>query len=188
MKIGYARVSTEEQSLDLQIDALRAAGCNRIFSDFGISGKGFDRPGLHDALISVKHGGTFVVWRLDRLGRSLPRLISFVDDLGKRNAEFQSLTEQIDTTSSGGRLIFHIMGALAEFERSLISERTRAGMEAARKKGQHLGRPRAMTYDEISSAEKALLAGNTYQSIAQDHGISPRTLQRYLSNKRKQNR
>ena len=112
MKIGYARVSTEDQNMNLQIDALRAAGCVHIFTDFGVSGKGFDRPGLKEALNTVSTGGSLVVWRLDRLGRSLPKLIELVDDLGKRGAEFQSLTEHIDTSSSGGRLVFHIIGAL----------------------------------------------------------------------------
>lgn len=186
LKVGYARVSTEEQSLDLQINALRAANCTHIFTDFGVSGKGFDRPGLAEALAVLDSGGILVVWRLDRLGRSLPRLIELVDRLGQRGAEFQSLTESIDTTSPGGRLIFHIMGALAEFERSLISERTRAGMQAARLKGIHLGRRRAMHDEDISDARSYLLNGETMDDVANRYGISARTLRRYLNGARPQ--
>ena len=145
MRIGYARVSTEDQHLDLQRDALKRAGCTKIFADYGVSGKGFNRPGLMKALSELEPGGMLVVWRLDRLGRSLPKLINFVDELGQREAQFCSLTENIDTSTSGGRLIFHIMGALAEFERNLISERTKAGMEAARNRGIHLGRKPALS-------------------------------------------
>lgn len=183
MKIGYARVSTEDQSLDLQINALRDVGCEQIFTDFGVSGKGFDRPGLNEALATIERGGMLVVWRLDRLGRSLPRLINLVDELGRLGAEFQSLTEHIDTSSSGGRLIFHIMGALAEFERSLISERTRAGMEAARKNGKHLGRPPSLSTEDIEAAQRALLQGNSWEAVAEAHGVSTRTLHRYLKSK-----
>ncbi|NKJ40304.1 recombinase family protein [Rhizobium sp. SG570] len=181
MKIGYARVSTEDQSLDLQINALRSVGCDQIFTDFGVSGKGFDRPGLNEALRTVSAGGMLVVWRLDRLGRSLPRLINLVDELGQRHIEFRSLTENIDTSSSGGRLVFHIMGALAEFERSLISERTRAGMEAARKNGKHLGRPPALSSGDIQTILQALSQGATREEIAEAYAISTRTLQRYLT-------
>lgn len=181
MRIGYARVSTEEQSLDLQIDALRRAGCDHIFTDYGISGKGFDRPGLHEALNSLATGSTLVVWRLDRLGRSLPKLIELVDKLGQLGAEFQSLTEAIDTSSSGGRLIFHIMGALAEFERTLISERTKAGMEAARQKGRHLGRKPSLTQQDVDKARAELDRGRTVHDIARSFLISHRTLTRYLN-------
>ncbi|QRI63765.1 recombinase family protein [Shinella sp. PSBB067] len=180
MKIGYARVSTEDQSLDLQINALRRAGCERIFTDYGLSGRGFDRPGLHEALGTVKHRGTLVVWRLDRLGRSLPKLIELVDTLGTRGVEFQSLTENIDTSSSGGRLLFHIMGALAEFERSLISERTRAGMEAARLKGRHLGRKPSLTRKQVREAIQAISSGDSASAVALQYGISRRTLQRHI--------
>ncbi|OXJ35910.1 DNA resolvase [Burkholderia sp. HI2714] len=143
MKIGYARVSTEEQSLDLQLLALQAAGCDKILSDHGASGSRFDRAGLHEALSGVQAGDTLVVWRLDRLGRSLGHLVEVVGGLGKRNVEFVSLTESIDTRSPTGMLMFHLIAALAEFERSLISERTRAGMAAARVRGAKIGRPRS---------------------------------------------
>ncbi|MBV2143761.1 recombinase family protein [Falsochrobactrum sp. TDYN1] len=142
MKIGYARVSTDDQKMDMQINALKRAGCRHIYTDQGISGATPERPGLQQALKSLTDGNMLVVWRLDRLGRSLIQLVELVNSLGNRGVEFRSLSESIDTSSSGGRLVFHIMAALAEFERTLISERTRAGMEAARLKGIHVGRPR----------------------------------------------
>lgn len=180
MKVGYARVSTEEQNLDLQLAALHQAQCSRIFTDHGLSGKGFERPGLKAALQSVTNGGTLVVWRLDRLGRSLPQLIAFVDALAVKNAEFQSLTENIDTNSSGGRLIFHIMGALAEFERSLISERTRAGMEAARRRGSQIGRRLALTPTQIHQVLHAAGKGTEIHSLATQFGVTPRTIRNYI--------
>lgn len=143
MKIGYARVSTEEQHLDLQLSALRASGCDIILSDAAVSGSRFDRPGLVDALNRLKCGDTLIVWRLDRLGRSLSNLVEIVKELGTRGIEFVSLTESIDTKSPTGMLMFHMIAALAEFERSLISERTRAGMAEAKKRGAKIGRPRA---------------------------------------------
>lgn len=141
-KVGYARVSTEEQKVDLQLNALKHAGCEQIFVDEGVSGAKADRAGLKKALASLQPGDTLVVWRLDRLGRSLINLVGLMSELGNRGIEFYSLMENIDTTSAGGRLVFHLMAALAEFERSLISERTKAGMEAAKLKGIHVGRPR----------------------------------------------
>ncbi len=141
MLIGYARVSTDEQSVALQIDALERAGCGRIFCDNGLSGVLRSRPALDEALSHVRAGDTLVTWRLDRLGRSLSHLISLVGDLEKRGIAFKSLSEAIDTSTAGGRLQFHMMGALAEFERSLISERTKAGMAAARIRGIRIGRP-----------------------------------------------
>lgn len=144
MKIGYARVSTDEQCLDLQLAALKRAGCDTILSDHGMSGSRFDRPGLQEALKMAKAGDALVVWRLDRLGRSLNHLVEVVNSLGKQRIEFVSLTESIDTRSPTGMLMFHMIAALAEFERSLISERTRAGMAAARARGAKIGRPRAV--------------------------------------------
>lgn len=187
MKIGYARVSTEDQSLDLQINALRRAGCKKIFTDYGLSGKGFDRPGLHQALEAVSAGKTLTVWRLDRLGRSLPKLIELVDKLGKRSVEFQSLTENIDTSSSGGRLLFHIMGALAEFERTLISERTRAGMEAARLKGRHVGRKPSLTEQQVQDAVRSIKSGKTPAAVARRYNITARTLRRHIRTLKQQN-
>ena len=143
MKVGYARVSTHEQNLSLQKDALKQAGCGKIFND-QISGAKAKRPGLQEAKAYVRQGDTLVVWRLDRLGRSLKHLIETVTALEERGVGFQSLQESIDTTTSGGRLVFHIFGALAEFERNLIQERTRAGLAAARARGRQGGRPKAL--------------------------------------------
>lgn len=141
LKIGYARVSTDVQRMDLQMDALRQAGCDHIFTDHGISGSSAERPGLQQAMKMLQKGDTLIVWRLDRLGRSLVHLVELVSNLGRQGIEFRSLTESIDTSSSGGKLLFHMIAALAEFERSLISERTKAGMAAAKLRGKHVGRP-----------------------------------------------
>jgi DNA invertase Pin-like site-specific DNA recombinase len=135
MLIGYARVSTQEQTLNLQCDALEQAGCTKLFTDTA-SGAKTERKGLEEALNYVRKGDTLVVWRLDRLGRSLPHLITTMTDLENRGIGFKSLTENIDTTTSGGKLVFHIFGALAEFERNLIRERTQAGLTAARARGE----------------------------------------------------
>ena len=143
MLVGYARVSTTEQTLDLQFDALKKAGCSKIFTDTA-SGAKTERKGLDEALSYVREGDTLVVWRLDRLGRSLTHLIETVSQLDNRKIGFKSLTEQIDTTTSGGKLIFHIFGALAEFERNLIRERTNAGLQAARARGRVGGRPKKL--------------------------------------------
>lgn len=179
MKIGYARVSTDDQNLDLQIAALNSAGCSHLFSDHGISGSEFSRPGLRCALEALSAGDTLVVWRLDRLGRSLRKLVELIDELGARNVEFLSLNECINTTSSGGVLIFHVMAALAQFERSLISERTRAGMAAARKRGQHLGRRRSLSHEQCEEA-RGLLAVSPLKAVAAKFDVHPRTLQRML--------
>ena len=141
MLIGYARVSTLEQNLDLQEDALKAAGCKKIYTD-KTGGAKADRPGLERALADVRPGDSLVVWKLDRLGRSLKHLIETVTDLSERGVGFRSLQEAIDTTTSGGKLIFHVFGALAEFERDIIRERTLAGLAAARARGRKGGRPR----------------------------------------------
>ncbi|MGI0041000.1 MAG: recombinase family protein, partial [Nitrosopumilaceae archaeon] len=160
MKIGYARVSTDNQSLNLQIDALKEEGCIKTFKDEGISGALISRPGLKEALNSLKEGDTLVVWRLDRLGRSLQHLIEIVSSLGNKNINFKSLNESIDTTTSGGELLFHIMGALAQFERKLISERTKAGLEATKKRGKKLGRPFNLTKEQINHAQETTSNGS----------------------------
>jgi DNA invertase Pin-like site-specific DNA recombinase len=152
MLIGYARVSTYEQTLNLQQDALQNAGCSKLFTDTA-SGAKIERKGLDAALAYVRSGDTLVVWRLDRLGRSLPHLIATMTDLEERGIGFKSLTENIDTTTSEGKLIFHIFGALAEFERNLIRERTQAGLTAARARGKTGGRPKALTEKQISIAK-----------------------------------
>jgi DNA invertase Pin-like site-specific DNA recombinase len=140
-RIGYARVSTQDQTLALQLDALKAAGCVEIFQDHAVSGASTSRPGLTEALSALELGDTLVVWRLDRLGRSLRHLIETLTTLSNDGIGFHSIHDAIDTNTAGGRLTFHIMGALAEFERDLISERTKAGMAAAKARGVHVGRP-----------------------------------------------
>lgn len=181
MVVGYARVSTEEQRLDLQVQALNAIGCERIFTDFGQSGCRFDRSGLEGAMRLLKPGGTLVVWRLDRLGRSLRDLVNLMELLGARNIHFRSLSENIDTASSGGKLMFHVMAALAEFERSLISERTRAGMAAAKTRGSKLGRPKALSDAQIRAARQAIKQNQVSEKdVADKLKISMRTLQRHL--------
>jgi len=180
-RIGYARVSTHEQHLDLQLQALKAAGCTKIFTDRGISGAEFDRPGLLEALRIAQSGDMLVVWRLDRLGRSLLDLIQTVNALGDRGVEFRSLMEAIDTSSSGGRLVFHVLAAMAEFERAIISERTRAGMEAARAKGRRIGRRPALTSEQRHTARLQLCdASGDLAAVAAGFGIHPRTLARVL--------
>jgi DNA invertase Pin-like site-specific DNA recombinase len=182
MKIGYARVSTDEQILDLQLDALKAAGCEVIHTDPGITGNAMARPGLAQALAMVGQGDVLVVWRLDRLGRSLAFLIELIDRLGQQGAGFQSLTEAIDTTNAGGRLIFHMMGALAEFERALIAERTREGMKAAKRRGRHVGRPYALTPEQIVFAKRALATGTeNISGIASVLNVNRSTLRRALT-------
>jgi DNA invertase Pin-like site-specific DNA recombinase len=180
MLIGYARVSTHEQTLNLQQDALKKAECSKIFTDV-ISGIKAERKGLDEALSYVRKGDTFVVWRLDRLGRSLPHLITTMTDLEERRIGFKSLTENIDTTTSGGKLIFHIFGALAEFERNLIRERTTAGLSAARARGRRGGRPKALRDKRVSIAQA--LYNNKQNSIAeicQTLKISKATLYRSI--------
>ena len=150
MLIGYARVSTDDQTLDLQRDALQDAGCERIFEDHA-SGAG-DRPGLRDALTHLRAGDALVVWRLDRLGRSLKDLIARAEALRTQGVGLRSLKEAIDTDSSSGQLIFHIFGALAEFERALIRERTQAGLQAARARGRKGGRPKRLDAEQRAHA------------------------------------
>ena len=140
MKVGYMRESTIEQNLDLQSDGLKQAGCKKIFRDEGVSGASTNRKGLEEALGVLKPGDVLIVWKLDRLGRSLQHLITIIDKLRANRVGFRSLSENIDTTTAGGKFIFHVFCSLAEFERGLIRERTRAGLAAARKRGKRLGR------------------------------------------------
>jgi DNA invertase Pin-like site-specific DNA recombinase len=148
MLIGYARVSTLDQTLALQQDALTEAGCEHTYTDT-VSGSVTDRPGLTQALSHLRSGDTLVIWRLDRLGRSLGHLIETIRVLESRGVRFRSLQEQLDTGTSGGKLVFHVFGALAEFERDLIRERTHAGLTAARKRGRLFGRPHALTSKQV---------------------------------------
>ncbi|SEU47804.1 recombinase family protein [Nonomuraea wenchangensis] len=178
--IGYARVSTVGQLLDRQITALEAAGCMRIFADKK-SGKNVERDELRKALDYLRAGDTLVVPSLDRLGRSLQDLISIVAELRKRGIGFRSLHEALDTTTPGGRLVFHVFAALAEFIRELIVEGTREGLQAARARGQRLGRPPAMTPEQIRHARDLLThPGNTVSSIARLLGVSRSTIYKYV--------
>jgi len=186
MLIGYARISTQDQTLNLQQDALEKIGCNKIFTDT-ISGSTTQRKGLDEALEYVREGDTLVVWRLDRLGRSLRHLIETITKLNTRKVGFKSITENIDTTTSGGKLIFHIFGALAEFERDIIRERTNAGLQAARARGRLGGRPKAKT---LNTPKKVALAqslydnkNNTVEDICKTLTISRSTLYRYIKTK-----
>lgn len=179
MRIGYARVSTLDQSLDLQQDALRAAGCERIFMDKASGGKA-ERPGLTEALGYTRQGDVLVVYKLDRLGRSLKELIALVGRLNDAGIGFLSLQESIDTTTSGGRLIFHVFGALAEFERALIRERTQAGLAAARARGRQGGRPKILTEAQVAQMLKLYDARDmTVGAICALFGIARGTFYQY---------
>jgi DNA invertase Pin-like site-specific DNA recombinase len=181
MLIGYARVSTDDQNLNLQRDALKGAGCEQIYED-RVSGAKAARPGLEQALSVARAGDILVVWRLDRLGRSLKDLIGLVESLNQKGIELQSLQEALATHSSGGRLIFHLFAALAEFERGLIRERTQAGLTAARARGRKGGRPKALDRAQRQLAVK--LYGekqHTISEICQLMGISKPTLYSYVA-------
>jgi DNA invertase Pin-like site-specific DNA recombinase len=180
MLIGYARVSTDEQNLDLQRDALTKAGCEQIYTD-RVSGTKAMRPGLTEALSHLRSGDTLVVWRLDRLGRSLTHLIATVTELQERGVGFKSLTENIDTTTSGGRLVFNIFASLAEFEREIIRERTNAGLQAARARGRNGGRPKKLTNKQVQMLQHlAADKKHTVSEICQTLGIGRTAFYRYL--------
>jgi DNA invertase Pin-like site-specific DNA recombinase len=180
MNIGYARISTSDQTLNLQKDALEKASCKKIFTDTA-SGSKAERKGLEEALEYLREGDTLVVWRLDRLGRSLKHLIETISQLDTRKIGFKSLTENIDTTTSGGKLIFHIFGALAEFERNLIRERTNAGLQAARARGRKGGRPKSLTGKKTAMAQALYNdKNNTVDEICKTLNISRTTLYRYI--------
>lgn len=180
-RIGYARVSTEDQNLALQIDALESAGCERIFYDHGVSGVAVSRPALSEALAFLRPGDVLITWKLDRLGRSLAHLIEIITGLGERDIGFRCLSGVIDTTTAGGRFIFHVMGALAEFERALISERTKAGMAAAKARGAALGRPPKLSAEQASYAYREIMRGRAaIADLAGEFGVSPLTLARAL--------
>lgn len=178
MLIGYARVSTVDQTLALQQDALQQAGCERLFTDV-LSGSTTERPGLSQALDHLRLGDVLVVWKLDRLGRSLPHLIAVIQQLQARGIGFRTLSEQMDTTTAGGQLIFHIFGALAEFERALIRERTQAGLAAARARGRVGGRRPKLTVDQIEMARE-LLATRSVAEVAEALHVSRATVYRAM--------
>jgi DNA invertase Pin-like site-specific DNA recombinase len=180
MRIGYARISTAEQNLDLQRDALQKAGCDKIIEDT-TGGKTENRAGLDRMKELLREGDVLVVWRLDRLGRSLKHLLELISEFEQRKVGFQSLQEAIDTTTPGGRLVFHIFGALAEFERNLIRDRTKAGLEAARARGRKGGRPKKLNAQQRSLAidlydQKKHSVGEICRTL----GISKPTLYQYV--------
>ncbi|MEM1289432.1 MAG: recombinase family protein [Pseudomonadota bacterium] len=184
MLIGYARVSTQDQKPQLQLDALTAVGCEKIFEEKA-SGAQRDRPQLQAAIDYMRNGDTLVVWKLDRLARSIKQLIETVERLEERGIGFQSITEAIDTTTSGGRLVFHIFAALAEFERSIIRERTMAGLASAKARGKLGGRPPALSAEDLTHA-RAMLADPdiTVAQVAKRLGVAPSTLYRHLPSAR----
>ncbi len=180
MLLGYARVSTDQQDHALQLDALRAAGCDKLFVETA-SGTRTDRPELAKALEQARQGDVLVVWRLDRLARSLRHLIDIADDLNRRGVALKSITESIDTTTPSGRFMFNILGALSSMEREIIVERTRAGLIAAAARGRRGGRPAALDESKIRAAKAMLGSGNMSAiEVAQQLGCAPSTLYRHL--------
>ena len=179
MLIGYARVSTQDQNLDLQIEALAKAGCKKVFDD-KISGSRAERPGLAKAMEMLRDGDTLVVWKLDRLGRSVKNLVDLIGELHKQGVQFKSLTDAIDTGTPSGRFFFHVMASLAEMERELTVERTRAGLEVARQLGRKGGRKRQMTDSKIESAKKLLANGVPHRDVAKNLGVPVPTLYRWI--------
>jgi DNA invertase Pin-like site-specific DNA recombinase len=179
MLIGYARVSTEDQLLDLQLDALKNAGCERIFSD-KISGSRSYRPGLEEALSHLRAGDVLVTWKLDRLGRTVKGLVDLIGELAGQGIQFRSLTDGIDTTTPAGRFFFHVMASLAQMERELIAERTKAGLLAAKQRGRIGGRKRLMTPGKVDSARRLLESGMAPREVAQNLGVSIPTLYRWV--------
>jgi DNA invertase Pin-like site-specific DNA recombinase len=180
MRIGYARVSTQDQNLDLQTDALNNEGCEKIYSDKISGTKREKREGLERALEDLREGDTLVVWKLDRLGRSVKDLVELVGELGKRGVGFQSVTDSIDTSTPAGRFFFHMMAALAQMERDLIVERTVAGLVAARAQGRVGGRKPKMTPSKLAAAKKLFENGTSHKEIAENLGVSLPTLYRWL--------
>ena len=178
MLVGYARVSTLDQNLDLQTDALRAAGCERIFSD-RTSGARTDRPGLREALAFARDGDLLAVWKLDRLSRSLSHLVETVQELERRGIGFRSLTEGLDTSNPGGKAIFPIFAAIASVERTLLQERTRAGLASVRQRGRIGGRPKLLTTEKLEAAIKLLATGTPPREVATILGVSIPTLYRH---------
>lgn len=179
MLIGYARVSTQDQNLELQSDALTKVGCQKVFED-KVSGTRADRPGLAKALEILREGDTLVVWKLDRLGRSVKQLVDLVEELHKQGVQFKSLTDAIDTDTPSGRFFFHVMASLSKMERELIVERTRAGLEMARRLGRKGGRKPKMTDSKIESAKKLLASGVPPKDVARNLGVSVPTLYRWV--------
>lgn len=176
-RIGYARVSTKDQELGLQIDALTRDGCEHVYTDHA-SGSLATRPGLDEAMGRLQSGDVLVVWRLDRLGRSLQHLVATVKELGDREVGFRSLTESIDTTNGAGKFMFHVFAALAEFERDIIIERTNAGLAAARARGRTGGRPVALTAEQVREAHRMIDGGTSAAEVARMFKVSRASLYR----------
>ncbi len=182
MNYGYARVSTDDQKADMQRAALKSAGCKKTFTDDGISGaSGIKRPALLRCLKTLKPGDTLTVWKLDRLGRSLRDLITMLDDLKQRGVKFRSLTEHIDTDTPTGRAMWQMIGVLAELERSMISERTSAGVKAAKNRGVKFGRKPKLTRQQIEQARKLIAAGERPEDVAETFKVGRTTLYRALT-------
>ena len=179
MLIGYARVSTQDQNLELQFEALTKSGCKKIFED-RVSGSRAERPGLNKLLEMLRDGDTLVVWKLDRLGRSVKNLVDLVSELHKQGVQFKSLTDAIDTGTPSGRFFFHVMASLSQMEIELTIERTRAGLEVARQLGRKGGRKRLMTDSKIESAKKLLVNGIPPRDVAKNLGVSIPTLYRWI--------
>ena len=180
LRLGYARVSTDDQTTALQADALRRAGCHRVYQDTASGKAGVTRPQLEECLADLRDGDTLVVWRLDRLGRSLPDLVRIVTELVEKGVNFESLTEKIATTNASGKLMFHLFAALAEFERNLIRERTKAGLTAARARGRVGGRKPELDAKQIRHI-KALLSDpkTSVTELARDYGVSRTTIYKH---------
>jgi DNA invertase Pin-like site-specific DNA recombinase len=181
MKYGYARVSTDDQNPALQLAALKTAGCKTVFKDDGLSGATTRRPALLRCLKKLEHGDTLIVWKLDRLGRSLRDLITMLDDLKRRGVKFRSLTEAIDTETPTGRAMWQMIGVLAELERSLISERTRAGVKAAKRRGVKFGRKRKLTRQQLAHAVRLIAEGQRREDVAALLNVNRTTLYRALA-------
>ncbi len=179
MLVGYARVSTQEQNLELQLDALKKAGCKKFYQDQK-SGTKNNRPGLQLALEVLRKGDTLVVWKLDRLGRTVKGLIDLVNKLHEEEVHFKSITDNVDTSTTSGRFFFHVMASLAQMERELVAERTRAGLAAAKKQGRVGGRKRKMSNSKMESAKKLLASGMLPKDVAHNLGISVPTLYRWI--------
>ena len=179
MLVGYARVSTQDQNLELQLAALKKVGCKKFYQD-QISGTKNNRPGLQLALEVLRKGDTFVVWKLDRLGRSVKGLVDLINQLHQKEIHFKSITDNVDTSTPSGRFFFHIMASLAQMERELVAERTRAGLAVAKVQGRVGGRKRKMTKSKIESAKKLLASGMLPKDVARNLSISIPTLYRWI--------
>lgn len=182
MKIGYARVSTEDQNDRMQLDALKSAGSEKIYKEKASGGR-WNRPELQKMLESLRPGDTIIIWKLDRLSRSLSDLLKIIDKLAKKEADLKCLTEPVDTTSPAGKMMVHLIGAFAEFERAQLKARTKAGLEAAAKRGKHPGRPKKMSAEQEGEAVKMINAGKSKSEVARIFSVNPSTISRLYAKK-----